>query len=59
MYNLAMKLQEFKASVDECIRKAKAAGLTDEEILCEFLEQVRFMTVKQTEKLLSQAKPSH
>jgi len=54
-----MKLQEFKASVDECIRKAKAAGLTDEEILCEFLEQVRFMTVKQTEKLLSQAKPSH
>ena len=53
-----MTLQEFKAAVDECIRKAKESGLSEEEILCEFLEQVRFMTIKHTERILGRPKSS-
>lgn len=41
-----MRLQAFKKLVDEAIRKGRAAGLTDEEILWELQEQVRFMNVK-------------
>ena len=53
-----MTLQEFKSSIEACIQKAKEGGLSEEEIFCEFLEQVRFMTVKQSVKLLAQKERS-
>ena len=33
--------------VEDCIRQAKEAGMSDEDILLEFLEQLRFMIVRQ------------
>jgi len=46
-----MEPQEFKTLVETCIRQAKEAGLSDEEILLEFLEQVRFLIVHQMIRL--------
>jgi len=43
--------QEFKSLVETCIQQAKEAGLSDEEILLEFLEQVRFLIVHQMIRL--------
>ena len=51
-----MKPQEFKSLVEECIRQGKEAGLSDEEILLEFLEQVRFMVVRQMLKVAKEQK---
>lgn len=48
-----MNLQEFKTAIESCIQKAKAGGLSDEEIFCEFLEQVHSMTARHAMKLLS------
>lgn len=52
-----MRLQEFKNLVNESIRRGRAAGLTDEEILWELQEQVRFMTVKLTIKTAREKGP--
>ena len=43
-----MTLQEFKSLVEAVIKKGRDSGLTDEEILWEIQEQVRFMAVKQS-----------
>lgn len=50
-------LQNFKTMVEGVIREGKDGGLSDEEILCEFLEQVRFMAMKLSLKLLSLKQP--
>ena len=46
-----MDLQQFKMNVDQCIRDARAQGLSDEQILLEMLEQVRNLTCKQILRL--------
>ncbi len=38
--------QEFKFQIENCVKFAKAQGLSDAAIYLEFLEQVRFMTTK-------------
>ena len=48
-----MDPQEFKSLLDKCILDAKNQGLSDEDIYLEFLEKVRFMTVKIMLKTLS------
>ena len=37
----------FKSWIDATIREAQLRGMPDEEILFEFIDQVRFMLVKQ------------
>lgn len=39
---------EFKMWLDNCISNAKINGLTDNEILIEFMEQTRLMLIKKS-----------
>ena len=50
-----MTPQDFKNLIDEAIKKGIDAGLSEEEIFCELLEQVRFMTIRENLRVLSKA----
>lgn len=46
-----MTPQQFKEMIESCVKQAKEKGLSDEAVLIELLEQVKFMLVQQTLKL--------
>jgi len=49
-------MQEFKAKMQQLLQDAKAAGLSDEEILLELMEQTKILLSKVSMKIAGVAR---